>query len=163
MIPASVNMLSIGFYSPQQIEGAIHDIFGVDSQLIEDHTYYTAWAGDVLVGCGGWSRRRTLFGGDQMKGEVDDLLDPKTEAARIRAFFVDPAWARRGIGRRIMETCERDAQAAGFTRMALVATLPGEQLYKVFGFQEEKRYSLSLSNGEALPVVSMTKTLVTSL
>ncbi len=157
LIPDSVRELSAGFYTKDQIEGAITDIFGIDSQLIQDRTYYTALAGDRPVGCGGWSKRRTLFGGDQVTDREDDLLDPGTDAARIRAFFIDPQWARRGIGSRIMERCETDAGLAGFKALELVATLPGEQLYKAFGFEANRRYELELSNGARLPVVDMSK------
>lgn len=157
MIPDSVRRLSAGFYTDEQIEGAISDIFGIDTQLIEDQTYYTACVDDEPVGCGGWSKRRTLFGGDQAKNDDDDLLDPETEPARIRAFFIDPQWARRGIGSRIMRRCEEDALQAGFKEMKLVATLPGEQLYRHFGFKGTRRYELDLSNGARLPVVDMVK------
>lgn len=157
MIPDSVRKLSEEFYTKKQIEGAILDIFGIDTQLITDQTYYTASAGNRPVGCGGWSKRRTLFGGDKIKDEQDNLLDPATEPARIRAFFIHPEWARKGIGNRIMKQCESDALRAGFSEMKLVATLPGEQLYKHFGFKEIRRYELDLSNGEHLPVVDMTK------
>lgn len=157
MIPDSVRKLSAGFYTDQQIEGAISDIFGIDTQLIADQTYYTACANDKPVGCGGWSKRRTLFGADRTKEQEDDLLDPTTESARIRAFFIDPKWARRGIASRIMKLCEEDARQAGFTSMKLVATLPGEQLYAAFGFERVRRYELELTNGAHLPVVDMSK------
>lgn len=159
LIPDSVRKLSAGFYTKEQIEGAITDIFGIDSQLIEDRTYYTAFASGKPIGCGGWSKRRTLFGGDQMPDKKDDLLDPQTEPARIRAFFIDPDWARRGVGSRIMKQSESDARIAGFKALELVATLPGEQLYKAFGFEANRRYELELSNGARLPVVNMSKPL----
>lgn len=159
MIPRSVRALSAGFYPAAQIEGAIAEIFGIDTQLIEDGTYFIAEAEGSLVGCGGWSRRKTLYGGDQMKTNEDDLLDPAIEPARIRAFFVDPAWARQGIGSRIMKTCEEEALKAGFIAMKLAATLPGEQLYKRFGYDVIRRYDHVLQNGLKLPLVSMQKKL----
>src|SRR5215813_7455138 len=114
LIPESARRLSSGYYTPEQIEGAITHVFGVDSQLIIDETYFVAEIDGQLVGCGGWSKRKTLYGGDQMKRPGDDpLLDPKTEPARIRAFFVHPDWARRGIGGRIIAECETAALDAG--------------------------------------------------
>ena len=136
LIPASVRALSQGYYTPAQIEGAIRHVFGTDTQLIADGTYYVAEAEGTVVGCGGWSRRRTLYGGDQMKAEADPLLDPATEAARIRAFFVHPDWARRGIASQIIDACVEAARDAGFQRLELMATLPGEPLYRAFGFTD---------------------------
>ena len=104
LIPESVRSLSVGYYTERQIESSLGYVFGVDSQLIADGTYYVAVAGEQIVGCGGWSKRQTLYGSDQMKGEADPLLDPARDAARIRAFFVHPEWTRRGIGRRIIAT-----------------------------------------------------------
>lgn len=159
MIPSSARTLSNGFYSPAQIEAAIEEIFGIDTQLIEDRTYFIARHGATLVGCGGWSRRNTLYGGDQMKAAQDNLLDPKQDAARIRAFFVHPAWGRRGVGSALMRACETAALEAGFSTLALVATLPGEQLYMRFGYQVRKRYCHILANGLKFPLVSMEKKL----
>jgi GNAT superfamily N-acetyltransferase len=157
LIPASVRVLSAGSYTPAQIESAITHIFGVDSQLIADGTYYAVIGDGQIVGCGGWSKRRTLFGGDQMKGGADDLLDPTREAARIRAFFVDPGWTRRGIGRTIMERCETAARAAGFSRMELVATLPGEPLYAAMGYRVTERFDIPLPDGDVLPAAQMVR------
>ncbi|HKY05515.1 MAG TPA: GNAT family N-acetyltransferase, partial [Blastocatellia bacterium] len=127
LIPQSARALSAGYYTQQQIEGAIAHVFGVDTQLISDGTYFVVETEGRIVGCGGWSKRKTLFGGDQMKTAAQDsLLDPRKEPARIRAMFVDPQWARRGIGRRIMERCEQEAREAGFSELELAATLPGE-------------------------------------
>ena len=159
LIADSARELSKGFYSEEEAEGAITDIFGVDTQLIEDQTYLIVEIDDELVGCGGWSQRKTLFGGDQMKDEADPLLDPETEPARIRAFFVHPHWARRGIGGMLMRACEDAAREAGFKALELVATLPGEPLYLRYGFVEIRRYEVPMSNGVALPVVSMRKKL----
>ena len=160
MIPESVRLLSAGYYTTEQIEGAIKDVFGIDSQLITDGTYYVAQVGEAIAGCGGWSKRRTLFGGDQMKAGEDNLLNPEVDAARIRAFFVHPDWARRGIGSQIMRRCEQDAREAGFKKMELASTLPGEPLYRAFGFEEEERYSVNLSNGEKLEIVRMRKVIL---
>jgi len=159
LIPASVRALSPGYYSVQQIESAILYIFGVDSQLIADGTYYAAVAGDAIVGCGGWSKRRTLFGGDQTKTSQDDLLDPSRDPARIRAFFVDPQWARQGIGKKIIQLCEEAAQGSGFHSMELVATLPGEPLYAAMGYTTTRRFEVTMPDGQTLPVAHMGKSL----
>jgi GNAT superfamily N-acetyltransferase len=159
LIPLSVRALSQGYYRAAQVESALLYIFGVDSQLIADGTYYVAVAGDEIVGCGGWSKRKTLFGGDQMKAHADDLLDPASEPARIRAFFVHPQWVRQGIGRRIIEMCEAAARAEGFGRMELAATLPGEPLYTALGYEVTARFDVPMPDGERLPVAQMAKRL----
>ena len=160
LIPQSARALSEGFYTPQQIEGAVVHIFGVDTQLINDGTYFVAEEDGRIAGCGGWSKRKTLYGGDQMKTEADPLLDPRTEAARIRAFFVDPQWARRGIGSRLMKACEEAAREAGFSALDLVATLPGEPLYRAFGYEVIERFDIALPDDVNLPVARMHKQLL---
>ena len=155
LIPLSVRALSREYYSPAQIESAILHVFGPDSRLIADGTYFAAEEDARLVGCGGWSRRRTLYGGDQMRAEEDPLLDPATEPARIRAFFVHPEYARRGIGSGILRSCVDAARAAGFRRLSLAATLPGVPLYRAFGFEERERFDVPLPDGEVLPVIRM--------
>ena len=160
LIPLSARELQRDYYTPQQIEGALGTIFGVDSQLIADGTYFVVESADTIVGCGGWSRRTTLFGGDGGKAPgTDNQLNPATDAARIRAFFVHPSWARQGIGARIFTACEAAARAAGFRRLELVATLAGEPLYSRFAFIAGQRYALTLHTGTELPVVRMTKSL----
>ena len=159
LIPQSVRGLSGGYYTPQQIESAIRYIFGVDTQLVADGTYYAAVDADQCVGCGGWSKRKTLFGGDQMKTNEDNLLDPAHDAARIRAFFVHPQWARQGIGRRIIEMCENAARKNGFHTMELAATLPGEPLYAAMGYQVTQRAEAPMPDGTALPLAYMAKSL----
>ena len=118
----------------------------MDTQLIADKTYYIAEAEGQVVGCGGWSKRKTLYGGDQMKAEQDPLLDPKEDAGRIRAFFIHPNWARKGIGRRIIEACEEAAKADGFTKMELGATLPGEPLYAALGYEVTDRFEIPMGD-----------------
>jgi GNAT superfamily N-acetyltransferase len=159
LIPVSARALSQGYYSPEQIEGATRYVFGPDSRLIADGTYYVAHVEGHIAGCGGWSRRRSLYGGDQMSPEADPLLDPATEAARIRAFFVHPAFARRGIGSRILHACMDAARAAGFRRLELAATLPGVPLYEAFGFQARERVAVPMPDGLALPIVVMERSL----
>ena len=160
LIPVSVRALSAGYYTPQQIESALVHIFGVDSQLIADGTYYTAISDDQIVGCGGWSKRKTLFGGDQMKTDVDDLLDPAHDPARIRAFYVHPRWARQGIGRRIIQLCEEAARKDGFHTMELVSTLPGEPLYAAMGYEVTQRFDFAMPDGVTLPAAHMVKSLI---
>ena len=159
LIPASVRALSENYYTPAQIESALIYVFGVDTQLIEDGTYFVAQSDGQIVGAGGWSKRKTLYGGDQTKGEADPLLDPAHDAARIRAFYVHPNWARRGIGRRIMQACEDAAREAGFTRLELGSTLPGEPLYAAMGFRVVERFDNPMPDGESLPLVRMDKVL----
>lgn len=159
LIARSVRALSLGHYTPRQIELALVHIFGVDSQLIADGTYFVVEADDQLAACGGWSKRRTLYGGDQMKAGEDNLLDPQTEAARIRAFFVDPAFARRGIGKQLIDACETAARAAGFTRLEMGATLPGEPLYAAVGYRAVEHLAVPLPDNETLPIIRMEKQL----
>jgi len=159
LIPISARELSRNYYSPEQIESAVRYIFGVDTQLISDETYFVAEAEGQIVGCGGWSKRKTMFGGDQMKDEQDPMLDPKEDAGRIRAFFIHPDWARRGIGRRIIQACEDAARSEGFTRMELVSTMPGEPLYAAMGYQVTKRFDQAMTDGTALPLAHMKKDL----
>ncbi|MBS1787778.1 MAG: GNAT family N-acetyltransferase [Acidobacteria bacterium] len=153
----SIRALSAGYYTERQIEISLIHVFGIDTQLIADGTYFVAEAEGRIVGCGGWSKRSTLYGGDQTKEDADSLLDPATEPARIRAFFVDPDFARRGIGRQIIEACEAAARAAGFTKLELGATLPGVPLYSAMGYQPIERIEHPMPEGEVLPLVIMGK------
>jgi N-acetylglutamate synthase-like GNAT family acetyltransferase len=157
LIPLSARALQAATYSAAQIEAALGSVFAVDRRLITDGTYFVAERAEALVGCGGWSRRRTLFGGDSGVPRDDALLDPQRDAARIRAFFVHPACARQGIGSALMQACERAAASAGFATLELVATLAGEPLYTAFAFRRVERYELTLANGTKLPVVRMSK------
>src|SRR6266852_164403 len=172
LINASVRGLQTHDYTPAQIEGALKTVFGVDSQLIADGTYLVAvavpsgseshependGAANLIVGCGGWSKRKTLYGGDRWTGREDELLDLLRDAAKIRAFFIHPVWARQGIGGMILEACEAAARAAGFTRYEMGATLTGAKLFGVKGYVAVKPISIPLMNGEVLPVVHMEK------
>jgi predicted N-acetyltransferase YhbS len=159
LIPLSVRTLSQGYYTPAQIESALIHVFGVDTQLIADGTYFVAEDAGQIVGAGGWSKRKTLYGGDQSKEEADPLLDPTHDAAHIRAFYVHPDWARRGIGSSIMRACELAAREAGFTRMDLGATLAGEPLYAAMGFQVRERVDIPMPDGESIPAAMMEKTI----
>lgn len=159
LIATSARTLSRDYYTPAQIEALITHVFGVDSQLLVDQSYYVITCDGKLAACGGWSRRRTLFGGDQAKDVSDPVLDPATEAARIRAFFVHPWFARRGLGRRLLLHCEGAAQAAGFRRTELMATLPGVPLYRALGYEAEESVQHPLPGGERVTFVRMTRAL----
>jgi len=159
LIPLSVRALQAPYYSPAQMDAALGPVFGVDRQIIRDGTYFIAERDGVIVGCGGWSRRRSLYGGDGGREREDDLLDPQREAARVRAFFVHPAWSRRGIGSSIMATCEQAIVAAGFRTVDIVATLAGEPLYAGFCYAVVERYNIAMANGLSLPVVRMSKSM----
>lgn len=157
LIPDSVRTLQAAYYSTAQMEAALGPIFGVDRQLIRDGTYFVVEEERRIVGCGGWSLRRSMYGSDQGRQEEDLRLDPAVDAARIRAFFVHPAWARRGIGLSIMNACEQAITAAGFRKVEIVATLAGEPLYASFGCTVVERFEIPMAGGLGLPVVRMTK------
>jgi len=172
LIEVSVCGLQARDYSPSQIESALATVYGVDSQLIADGTYFVvevAIAADqavqaishrselLIVGCGGWSRRKTLFGADHWTDREDSLLSPEQDAAKIRAFFVHPDWARRGIGSMILVACERAAADAGFTRLEMGATLSGLPFYRARGYIALEELVVRLANGESLPIIRMKK------
>jgi GNAT superfamily N-acetyltransferase len=158
LIPLSVRTLQVPYYSKAQIEAAIGPVFNVDYQLIRDGTYFVVEDEGQIVACGGWSKRKKLSGCDGEEVGLDELLDPAQDAARIRAFFVHPAWTRLGIGLSILKACERAAIDAGFPKAELVATPGGELLYASHGYAVIKRYESPLSEGLNLPVVHMAKT-----
>jgi GNAT superfamily N-acetyltransferase len=160
LIARSARALSTLDYRPSQVEGALQGAFGVDTQLLADETYFVAEAGPQIVGCGGWSYRSTLFGGDAHARRDATRLDPKTQAAKIRAFFVDPAQARRGIGSMLLERCEREAQAQGYAAVELMATLPGVRLYGARGYLRSAPVYFDLGNGESIEFIPMRKVLV---
>jgi GNAT superfamily N-acetyltransferase len=184
LIDASVRGLQARDYTPKQIELALKSVYGVDTRLIADGTYFAvealdsgaperpaqvgaagrhereppeAGAKEVIVACGGWSKRKTLFGGDQWSGRQDDLLDPAKDAAKIRAFFVRPECARRGIGTMILDACEAAAKAAGFRRLEMGATLSGVPFYAARGYVAIEHVAVPLGDGESLPIVRMAK------
>jgi len=173
LIEASVLGLQASDYSPAQLKRALEAVYGVDTQLIADRTYFVAEAPNngessaakreqkslplIIVGCGGWSRRKTLYGGDQFAGREDSLLDPATDAAKIRAFFVHPAWARRGVGGMILDACESAAKATGFRRLEMGATLTGIPFYRAKGYAELEQTEAPLGAGLSLPIVRMAK------
>ncbi len=164
LIEASVRGLQAGDYTPAQIEGALGTVLGLDTQLIRDRTYFLAESLDQIsaarnapAGCGGWSKRKTLFGADHGPGREPDLLDPVTDAAKVRAIFVHPQFARQGLGSLILARVEAEAIAAGFRRFEMGSTLTGVPLYRLKGYVETERIAVPLSNGEALPIAKMIK------
>jgi len=159
LIERSAHGLSRDDYRPSQIEGALRGAFGVDTQLLEDETYFIVRDGARCVGCGGWSYRSTLFGGDARAGRDASILDPATQAAKIRAFFVDPQHARRGIGSMLLEHCESAARARGFTAVELMATLPGVKLYSVRGYSAMPMVHFDVGEGESIEFIPMRKNL----
>jgi len=159
LIETSARGLSDGDYSAAQIDAALQGTFGVDTQLIRDDTYWVIEAAQQIVAAGGWSYRATLFGGDQHAARIANLLDPSRDAARIRAFFVHPTAARRGFGRRLLEICEREAALRGFSKLTLLATLPGRRLYEACGFVADVGVNQELVGGVKMPFVPMHKSL----
>jgi predicted N-acetyltransferase YhbS len=157
LIPLSAHALQSAHYTAAQIEAALGPIFAVDRQLISDGTYFVVEHEGQIIGCGGWSRRHSLFGGTAAGEPIE--LDPRHDAARVRAFFVHPGLARRGIGRAIMAASEEAIRKAGFRSAELVATLSGEPLYAAFGYRVVRRFDIPLAGQVPLPVVHMAKTL----
>ena len=159
LIAESARRLSREHYNDEQIETAIVTVFGVDTDLIEDGTYFVAEIDRELAGCGGWSKRKTLFGGDQYSSRNAGYLDPQSEPAKIRAFFIHPSHARKGVARAILSRCETEARAQGFRALELMATLPGIEFYKSCGFSATGDFDLELSEGVKLELVPMRKEL----
>lgn len=159
LIANSARILSRGFYNDEQIEAAIAHIYGVDNELVEDQSYYLIEQAGEPVACGGWSRRKTLFGGNQYAAREPGFLNPATDAAKIRAFFVHPNHARRGLGRMLLEYSESEAQRAGFTRIEMMATLPGIKLYEKFGYKPIDEIIYKEVGGVRIPGLRMFKLL----
>lgn len=164
IIDASVRHLQANDYTPAQREGALTTVFGVDTQLIADGTYLVveyrpadSQSKTEIVACGGWSKRKTLYGADQWTDRQDDLLDPLHDAAKIRAFFIHPEWSRRGIGTLLLEACENAAKSAGFRRFEMGATLTGAKLFGARGYRPVRNLAVPLRNGESLPIIHMEK------
>ena len=157
LIAESARGLSREYYSHEQIEDAIQTVFGVDTDLILDETYLVAETATQIVGCGGWSKRKTLFGGDQFTSRDQTQLDPTFEPAKIRAFFVSPQFARMGIGRRILTVCESEAKRCGFHSIELMATLPGVPFYCSCGYREMSALELAMGRNVKLELVRMSK------
>jgi GNAT superfamily N-acetyltransferase len=159
LIAQSARSLSREDYSTEQIEAALSTVFGVDTELIRDETYLVALKAGRLIGCGGWSKRKTLFGGDRFASRDSRELDPAREAAKIRAFFVHPDYARQGIGSAILSTCEREARRFGFRAVELMSTLPGVKLYRASGYVGDTRVEYEIGDGVKIEFVPMRKEL----
>lgn len=161
LIERSARTIGIERYTPEQMETALRGAFGVDSQLIADGTYFVVEHEDgMIVACGGWSRRRTLFGGDKRADREAGNLDPRTDAAKIRAFFVDPRYVRKGLASSLLARCEAEARTAGFSRLELMGTLTGETFYTVRGYAPTAAVSYEAEPGKFIPFVAMSKDLL---
>ena len=155
LMDAAIAELQRSFLDEVQIASS-RAIMGIDSQLIDDGTYFVVESDGDIAGCGGWSRRATLYGGNQTPGRDSQLLDPAVDPARVRAMYTNPAYARRGVGRLILSLCESAAAAEGFTRLELMSTLSGEPLYTAYGFRPLERLE-DATGGAAVPLVRMEK------
>jgi GNAT superfamily N-acetyltransferase len=160
LIALSARKLGRAHYSDEELDHAIGTVFGIDTDLIADQTYLVAEIDGALAGCGGWSRRATLFGADAFADRDPARLDPARDAAKIRAFFVHPDWTRRGVGRAIYDRCEVEARAAGFKRLELMATLGGVPLYSDLGFTGGAPIRHPLGDGLSMEFVPMRKELM---
>lgn len=155
LMDAAIAELQRSFLDEVQIASS-RAIMGIDSQLIDDGTFFVVESDGDIAGCGGWSRRATLYGGNQTPGRDSQLLDPAVDPARVRAMYTNPAYARRGVGRLILSLCESAAAAEGFTRLELMSTLAGEPLYTAYGFRPLERLE-DATGGAAVPLVRMEK------
>ena len=158
LMTTAIRELQRGFLSPEQIEASF-DVMGLDTQLIDDGTYFVVEDGDAIAGCGGWSRRATLFGGDHSAGRSAVILDPAKDAARIRAMYTNPAYARRGVGRLILQLCESAAAAEGFARVELAGTMAGVPLYRACGYRDLEAFEAQSRSGIRIPLMRMGKDL----
>jgi GNAT superfamily N-acetyltransferase len=156
VMDAAIRQLLPAFLPPEKVQASFA-VMGLDSQLIEDGTYFVLEKDGVIAGCGGWSRRATLFGGNHTAGRDARLLDPRTEAARIRAMYTAPAFARQGVGRRIIELCEAAAKAEGFASAELGATAGGEPLYRACGYSDIEHLEVPTPAGVTVPITRMGK------
>lgn len=161
LIAESVRGLSRDDYNERQVELSIKSVFGVDVELIKDGTYFVAETKDgKIAGCGGWSKRKTLYGASNYEQSRNpNLLNPETDAAKIRAFFIHPDFARQGIGTMILDACETEAKAHGFTSAEMMATLPGVKLYQVRGYKGEEEVKVPIGENEAIICIRMGKIL----
>lgn len=159
LIAASARGLSRDHYSDTQIEMAIASVFGVDTDLIQDGTYFVADQEGTLIGCGGWSRRKALYGGDKFSNREAGMLDPAADPARIRSFFVHPEHARKGVARAMLSVCEQQAKAHDFKALELMSTLPGIEFYEANGYSRIGNFDLDLADGIKIEFVPMRKQL----
>lgn len=158
-IRRAIDQLQVNFLTPDQVR-ASHQVMGLDTQLLHDGTYFMLLDGQTIAGCGGWSFRRTLFGGDTSIVEREpERLDPATDAARVRAMYTDPVYVRRGVGRTMLQLCESAARNAGFARAEMMATLAGEPLYTACGYQRLEAPIAATADGVSVPLIRMGKSL----
>ena len=157
LIRISAHALSQGDYSPEQVEKALQGVFGVDTQLLKDQTYFVIEKDDALAACGGWSYRTTLFGSDHRRERDPSPLDPAKDAAKIRAFFVHPDHARQGLGSRLLDHCEQCAKDRGFVRLEMGATVPGERMYARRGYRAIREEDYPMGDGLTLKIITMGK------
>jgi GNAT superfamily N-acetyltransferase len=157
LMKVSGEVLFRRFYDERQAASAVRFVSQIDPMLLADGTYFLLEAGGELVACGGWSRRDRLYTGSGDGEDDARLLDPATEAARVRAMFTRADWTRRGLGRRILEACEEAAAREGFTRLSLMATLPGVPLYEAYGFERLEELEITMPDGVTLPCATMEK------
>lgn len=160
LMAESIRGLLKDFLPPESVEASF-EVMGLDTQLIDDRTYFIVESNGVIAGCGGWSRRNTLFGGDHTAARNDEMLDPKKDAARVRAMYTSPAFVRRGVGRLVLSLCEQAAAQEGFARAELAATLAGVPLYRACGYQEIERIEAPTSRGIRIPLIRMGKAIST--
>ncbi|HEY1709039.1 MAG TPA: GNAT family N-acetyltransferase [Rhizomicrobium sp.] len=158
LMDAAISELLKPYLSPEQV-AASFSVMGLDTQLIADGTYFVLQEEDIIVGCGGWSRRATLFGGDHSAGREARLLDPAMDAARVRAMYTHPAYTRRGIGRAILALCEAAAAREGFKQVELAATMAGLPLYRACGYSDIEAFESDTPSGVKVPLVRMGKTI----
>jgi len=159
LMDRAIRELLKAFLPPAAVDASF-EVMGLDTQLITDGTYFTVVEGDAIIGCGGWSRRNTLFGGDHSAGRSAALLDPNTDAARVRAMYTHPDHTRKGVGRAILQACEKAASAEGFTRTQLAATLAGEPLYRAYGYEAGEHFTSPTIAGIDIPLIRMEKPIV---
>jgi GNAT superfamily N-acetyltransferase len=156
LMTSAIRELQKAFLSPEQVEASF-DVMGLDTQLIDDGTYFIVEENGVIAGCGGWSRRATLFGGDHSAGRSAALLDPAKDAARVRAMYTNPSFARRGVGRLILDLCEGAAAAEGFRRVELAGTMSGVPLYRACGYRDIQAFEADTRAGVRIPLIRMGK------
>ncbi len=160
LIETTARGISRDDYTPEQMEAALSGTFGVDTDLIMDGTFFVAEAGERMVGCGGWSRRKKLFGGDSLPRQDHGMLEASKDAAKIRAFFVHPSWTRRGIATGILALCESEALSQGFKSMELMATVPGIRFYAALGYEGSGRIEYQVTPTLTMQLMPMRKNLL---
>lgn len=158
LMDRAIGELLSAFLPPEGVK-ASYEVMGLDTQLIADGTYFVVEDGGDIAGCGGWSRRATLFGGDHSAGRDAALLDPARDAARVRAMYTHPDHARKGVGRMVLDACEAAARSEGFSRVEMAATMGGVPLYRACGYRDIEPFEAVTSTGYRVPLIRMGKPL----